>query len=517
MLIIEVVYAGIAITLAVYGLHALSLTILALRNRSKLAENPENPAEWPVVTVQLPIYNERFVVKRLLRAVAGLDYPLQKLQIQVLDDSDDATSEIIAEQVSYFKAQGINIAHIQRPARDGYKSGALAWGLNTAIGEYIAIFDADFVPAPDTLRRMVPHLCAHPDIGCVQARWGHINPDSSWLTRAQSAGIDGHFVVEQTARSSSDLMLNFNGTAGVWRRVCLDDSAGWSSDTLTEDLDLSYRAQLRGWRIRYLPNVMVPGELPVTIDAYKRQQFRWAKGSIQTARKMLPRVWRSRLNLKAKIGATLHLTNYFVHPLIFLNLILALPISYSQSPLVKIVPFIAVAGLGTGFMYWIAMQDDAKNLPQRISHMIALLILGLGLSLNNTRAVIEALLGVKSAFLRTPKYNLQQNAKRVPGNAYMLPSDPILWIETVLSLYGLSIALYLIIGGIWRIGIWILVYGLGFTYIAGLGYIILLQAYRESKKQSQHTPPILLSQTIPTPGEHSLPNEALVQLDDVVV
>ncbi len=513
MLFIEVVYAGIAIILAVYGLHALFLTILAICNRSKLVANPENPAEWPVVTVQLPIYNERYVVKRLLRAVAGLDYPIQKLQIQVLDDSDDATSEIIAEQVSYFKAQGINIAHIQRSTRDGYKSGALSWGLNSAIGEYIAIFDADFVPAPDTLRRMVPHLCTNSDLGCVQARWGHINPNVSWLTRAQSAGIDGHFVVEQTARSSSDLLLNFNGTAGVWRRVCLDDSGGWSSDTLTEDLDLSYRAQLRGWRIRYLSEVIVPGELPGTIGAYKRQQFRWAKGSIQTAKKMLPRVWHSQLNLKTKIGATLHLTNYFVHPLIFLNLILALPISFSQSPLVKLVPFIAIAGLGTGLMYWNTMRHDAKSLRQRIYHLVALLILGLGLSINNTKAVIEALLGIKSAFLRTPKYNLRYNFSRIRSDAYSLPRDPMLWVETVLALYALCLAMNFIFGGVWRLGIWILVYGLGFTYIAGLGFIQSLQACRDSNKQAQHTPPTLLSQAIPVPGEHPLPQ---VQLDDVV-
>jgi len=517
MLFFEVVYAVITISLAVYGLHALSLTISALLNRPDLVESPPIPTVWPVVTVQLPIYNERYVVERLLRAVTRLDYPFQKLQFQVLDDSDDETSEIIAEQVSYYRAQGINIDHIQRDTRKGYKSGALAWGLNTAIGEYIAIFDADFVPAPDTLRRMVPQLCAHPNLGCVQARWGHINPESSWLTRAQSAGIDGHFVVEQTARSSSDLLLNFNGTAGIWRRVCLDDSSGWSSDTLTEDLDLSYRAQLRGWRIHYLRDVIVPGELPATIGAYKRQQFRWAKGSIQTARKMLPRVWRSRLKLKVKIGATLHLTNYFVHPLIFLNLILALPISYSQSPLLKLVPFIAVAGLGTGLMYWIALRNDAKNLRQRISHMIALLILGLGLSLNNTRAVIEALLGVKSAFLRTPKYNLQHNASRVHSNAYTLRRDPTLWIETLSALYAMSLATYFFWGGIWRLGIWILVYGMGFTYIAGMGYIQSLQAYRDGMYQTRHTPPHMLSQAISVPGEHSRPNETLVQLDDVVV
>ncbi len=515
MLLIEVVYVAVVFLLSVYGLHSLSLTVLAIRNKTKSAENTDNPAEWPSVTVQLPIYNERYVVKRLLDAVSRLSYPHQKLQIQVLDDSDDATSEIIAKLVLHYKSKGINIVHIQRSVRAGYKSGALAWGLNSASGEYIAIFDADFVPAPDTLQQMIPYFALHPNLGCVQARWGHINPNISWLTRAQSAGIDGHFVVEQTARSTSELILNFNGTAGIWRRACLEDSAGWSSDTLTEDLDLSYRAQLRGWRIRYLPDVIVPGELPATVSAYKRQQFRWAKGSIQTAKKMLPQLWLSPLNLKVKIGATLHLTNYLVHPLILLNLILALPISFSQSPLLKLVPFIAVAGLGTGFMYWIAMQADSKNLLERISHMIALLILGLGLSVNNTRAVIEALAGVKSPFLRTPKYNLQNNAKRLPGSTYKLPNDPTLWIETVLAIYALSIVLYLLHEGIWRLVIWILVYGIGFTYIAGLGYINSLQAHFNSKNQTQNTPPILSAQSLPIPCENPLPKDKLVQLDDI--
>jgi cellulose synthase/poly-beta-1,6-N-acetylglucosamine synthase-like glycosyltransferase len=259
--------------------------------------------------------------------------------------------------------------------------------------------------------------------------------------------------------------------------------------------------------------VIVPGELPGTIGAYKRQQFRWAKGSIQTAKKMLPRVWHSQLNLKTKIGATLHLTNYFVHPLIFLNLILALPISFSQSPLVKLVPFIAIAGLGTGLMYWNTMRHDAKSLRQRIYHLVALLILGLGLSINNTKAVIEALLGIKSAFLRTPKYNLRYNFSRIRSDAYSLPRDPMLWVETVLALYALCLAMNFIFGGVWRLGIWILVYGLGFTYIAGLGFIQSLQACRDSNKQAQHTPPTLLSQAIPVSGEHPLPQ---VQLDDVV-
>jgi cellulose synthase/poly-beta-1,6-N-acetylglucosamine synthase-like glycosyltransferase len=515
MLLIEVVYVAVVILLSVYGLHSLSLTVLAIRKKTKPVENPDNPAEWPAVTVQLPIYNERYVVKRLLDAVSSLSYPHQKLQIQVLDDSNDATSEIIASLVLHYQTEGINIVHIQRSGRAGYKSGALAWGLNSASGEYIAIFDADFVPAPDTLQRMIPYLASDPDLGCVQARWGHINPDISWLTRAQSAGIDGHFVVEQTARSTSGLMLNFNGTAGIWRRACLEDSAGWSSDTLTEDLDLSYRAQLRGWRIRYLPDVIVPGELPATVSAYKRQQFRWAKGSIQTAKKMLPQLWLSRLNLKIKIGATLHLTSYLVHPLILLNLILALPISFSQSPLLKLVPFIAVAGLGTGFMYWIAMQADSKNPLQRIFYMIALLILGLGLSVNNTRAVFEALVGIKSAFLRTPKYNLQNNTKRLQGSAYKIPNEPTLWIETVLALYALSIGMYTIHLGNWRLVIWIMVYGLGFTYIAGLVYINSFQAYYESKNQTQNTPPILSVQSFPIHGEHPLPKDTLVQLDDI--
>jgi len=257
---------------------------------------------------------ELHTVERLLNAAAGLDYPRDRLEIQVLDDSIDATRRVAALTVARLQRQGIDVVHITRPDRAGFKAGALATGLAEAKGELIAIFDADFLPPPDFLRRVVPHF-ADPTVGCIQTRWGHLNRDYSPFTQVQALGVDGHFVVEQTARSRAGLFINFNGTAGVWRRACIEDAGGWQGDTLTEDLDLSYRAQLRGWRMGYLPDVVVPAELPAQISAFKRQQARWAQGSIQTALKLLGPLLRSAQPWSVKLEGVVHLTSYLVHPM----------------------------------------------------------------------------------------------------------------------------------------------------------------------------------------------------------
>ena len=314
MAVAEFLYALCVVLLSLYGFNSLVLTWLYLRHRHD--PNPASPPPeiWPHVTVQLPIYNEMYTIERLLSAVAGLDYPDGRLEIQVLDDSTDDTRRVAARTVARLRQRGIDVAHVTRRDRADFKAGALAAGMARAKGELVAIFDADFIPPPDFLRRVVPHF-ADPAIGCVQTRWGHINRDYSFFTRAQALGVDGHFVVEQTARSRAGLFINFNGTAGVWRRACIEDAGGWQGDTITEDLDLSYRAQLRGWRMGYLPHVVVPAELPVQISAFKRQQSRWAQGSIQTVLKMIGPLLRSSQPWRVKLGGVVHLTNYLVHPL----------------------------------------------------------------------------------------------------------------------------------------------------------------------------------------------------------
>ncbi|HEX2698493.1 MAG TPA: cellulose synthase family protein, partial [Anaerolineales bacterium] len=324
---ISFIYLLVIFFLAVYGLNNLFTTLLFFRIKSHPKEkNISPPKHWPAVTIQLPTFNEKYTVERLLRAVTGLNYPRDLLQIQVLDDSTDDTVEIVRGLVEGYKTGGFNIQLIHRTDRKGYKAGALNEGLQTAAGEFIGIFDADFLPNPDWLHRTVP-LFQDQTLGCVQTRWGHTNRKYNSLTRAEAMGIDGHFVVEQTVRSNNDFFLNFNGTAGLWRRACIEDSGGWEWDTLTEDLDLSYRAQMRGWKIDYLPDVVVPAELPSQVEAFKKQQFRWAKGSFQVVRKILPRVFaQPDVPWRVRLMALLHLTGYAVHPLMLSLLLLTLPV-----------------------------------------------------------------------------------------------------------------------------------------------------------------------------------------------
>ncbi|MEM7344079.1 MAG: glycosyltransferase, partial [Chloroflexota bacterium] len=337
MLIIETLYIISALALTLYGLNSLVLTWLYRRqvikeNRDATPDQPPSLDAYPYVTIQLPLYNERHVVKRLIETVLQIQWPAERLQIQILDDSTDDTSHTIATILEEYQRLGcpISIDHVRRPTREGFKAGALKYGLASAKGEFIAIFDADFLPPPTFLQQTMPYF-VDPIVGCVQTRWGHINPNMSLLTRAQALGIDGHFVIEQTIRDRIGAFLNFNGTAGVWRKACMLSAGNWQDDTLTEDLDLSYRAQLLGWRILYRPNLVAPAELPVQIQAFKRQQFRWAKGSIQTSIKLLGNLWRARQPLWRKILGTLHLTNYGAHPFMLLNLLTTLPIILSDT------------------------------------------------------------------------------------------------------------------------------------------------------------------------------------------
>lgn len=469
MIIIELIYMLSVILLAIYGINALILAgIRKWRHQPFPKIHAEKDFRWPLVSLQLPVFNERYVVERLLNAIEKLDYPQDRLYVQVLDDSTDNTTEIIAQSVARLKAKGIDIAHIHRSERVGYKGGALEHGLKYVKGEYIAIFDADFIPPSNFLKETLPYLHLDKKIGCLQTRWGHINRESSWLTRTQANGIDGHFIIEQETRSQKDLFLNFNGTAGIWRKSCILDAGGWQHDTLTEDLDLSYRAQLKGWKIRYLPHISTPAELPVHINALKRQQFRWAKGSMQTAYKLFGSLWRSRYPFKIKLEGTLHLTHYLVHPLMFLNLLLMLPLLLGESPLIRIYPIFIAAALGPLFMYTVAMAQQSKSFIERLKSLFMLVLLGMGLSLNNTRAVAEAITGKQSPFKRTPKFNLYGTDVNRKYSDYLLPRDRNTWLELVLAIYAFSLLIYALYNGVWGLLIWLTLYTGGYGYVSGL-------------------------------------------------
>jgi len=475
MPVFEILYLISAALLAVYGFNSLVLTWVHHRHRSdrKLPDNPVDVSHHhPRVTVQLPVYNERHVVKRLIETVVKLDWPIDRLQIQILDDSTDDTRQIIAEAITGYQISdgAIEMAHIRRPTRDGFKAGALQDGLSTATGEFIAIFDADFIPPPDFLQKTMPPF-HNPTVGCVQTRWGHINPDSSQLTQAQALGIDGHFIVEQSARKAIHALLNFNGTAGVWRRDCMDDAGGWQGDTLTEDLDLSYRAQLRGWEITYLPDVVVPAELPVQLNAFKRQQFRWAKGSIQTAIKLMKDLWQAPQPIWLKLMGIVHLTNYAVHPLMLLNLFLTLPMALSQSPILLSTAAFIASAIGPPLMYWTAMQDSTIPLGTRLGRLSMLIGLGTGLSLNNSRAVLEAIFDIQSDFQRTPKFAITCQSKTWQNSTYALPREPVVWIELILALYAWGLLVWVVLQGSWWLIPWLSMYAGGYSYVAGLAFV----------------------------------------------
>lgn len=410
-----VLYLSASAGLLVYGLNCYALLALfsrtseATRQRQRETEKNWSGTDLPKVTTQLPLYNEFNVAERAIRAISAFDYPARLHQIQVLDDSTDETRELVDSIAAELREKGIWIDVVRREIRTGYKAGALADAMPSAHGEFIAIFDSDFVPAPDFLHRTLPHFTSG-KTGLVQARWGHLNREHSILTRAQSVGIDGHFAIEQSARCSNRLFLNFNGTAGLWRRAAIEDAGGWMADTLTEDLDLSYRAQLRGWHLEYVPDIVVPAELPETYSAFKSQQFRWAKGSIQTAKKLLPAIFRSDHPLFTKLQTVFHLCNYLAHPLVFMLAILALPalkhLGGDLPPLwlaVFLLPLI-FSTLGPTVLYTISQRHlYPQEWKTRIALLPALVLVGFGICISNTRAVAEALLGIESGFIRTPK------------------------------------------------------------------------------------------------------------------
>ena len=388
--------------------------------------------ELPTVAVQLPLYNEANVAGRLLDAVAALDYPRDKLLIQVLDDSTDATVQLVARKLAQLESRGYEVQHIRRDQRDGFKAGALAAGTTKCQSEVIAIFDADFVPPPNFLHRTLPHLMAQPDIGIVQIRWGHLNASENSLTSAQMLSIDTHFVIEQAARNRSGWLIPFNGTGGVWRRSCIEAAGGWSADTLTEDLDLSYRAQMTGWRSLFLPEVEVPGEIPPQLAAYKQQQARWATGNTQCLLKLAPQIIAAKLSATQKIMAIQHLCQYLPQPLMLLMLLLTPPLLFTSALTGLPLAPLGLLGLAPPLMYIASQMRLHRNWLPRLTAFPALLFIGTGMSLGNSLAVLTALLGIKTGFRRTPKF--RQGWTR---SNYALTADVTVWLEIALMLYAL--------------------------------------------------------------------------------
>lgn len=470
MSILITLYVLTALMLAIYGFNAWLLTVIygRYRHETTVAPTAEAHRKLPTVTVQLPIFNEALVVERLVDATVRLDYPAHLLQIQILDDSTDSTTEIAQALVDSYRRQGVNIELIHRDERPGFKAGALKNGLATATGEFIAIFDADFVPNPDFLRQTLPHFAGKPHLGLIQARWGHLNRDYSWLTLAQGLALDGHFAIEQTARNRSGLLINFNGTAGVWRRRCIETSGGWQGDTISEDFDLSYRAQFAGWDCLFLRDVVAPAEIPPQLAAFKRQQFRWAKGSIQCLKKLGWQVFRSDYSWWVRYQALVHLSSYLAHPLMVL-LALVTPIlmmgegtNNVRFPLI----YLSLVSLGPPFLYWVA---QTSLYPQRwrrhYKAMPMLILLGSGIALSNTKAVIEALLGVGNVFRRTPKFNINTQADRWQDSAYRLPVDGLVLGELALALYSLLGAAIALLNDHAFAVPFILLYAFGFGYV----------------------------------------------------
>ncbi|MBI1884618.1 MAG: glycosyltransferase [Chlamydiae bacterium] len=479
-----IVYFGILVILAIYGCHRYYLVYLYYRYKKNIHKPLKSFESLPKVTVQLPVYNEMYVVERLIRAVCKLRYPKELLEIQVLDDSTDETQYIAQELVKKFKEKGFLISHLHRSNRSGFKAGALAAGLKVAQGEYIYIFDADFVPKPDMIEETI-HFFTDPKIGMVQVRWDHLNRDYSMLTQVQSILLDGHFVIEHTARNRSGRFFNFNGTAGVWRKEAIISAGGWHHDTLTEDLDLSYRAQLKGWNFVYLPDVVSPAELPVEMNSFKSQQHRWVKGSIQTGKKLLGKIWKSPLPLGSKIEATFHLTNNLSYPLMIILSFLLLPAMFIRfeggwEHLVFIdAPLFIASFLSISLFYICSQKEIDESWLKKLKYIPFVTSLGIGLSINNARAAMEALFNQKSSFQRTPKHGVNSRQDNWKGKKYRAKKTKYAWIELFLGLYFTGVTLFALDTGRFIMVPFLALFQIGYLYTWSLSL------FQEKKKPAE--------------------------------
>ncbi len=465
-------YALILFVMFFFGINFIYLAYLAWRKDSP---DPAPPLldRVPTVSVQLPVYNELYVAERLIDAAARLAWPRDQLEILVLDDSTDETREIVEQAVERWRAQGVNIRNLHRTDRIGFKAGALAAGMRESSSELIAYFDADFLPPRDFLNKTVPYF-ADPKVAFVQTRWGHVNRDYSVLTFLQSLAIDAHFVVEQFARSRGGYWFNFNGTAGVWRRAALEDAGGWRADTLTEDLDVSYRAFLKGWKAHYLRDVVTPAELPVTFSAFRRQQHRWAKGSLECALKLLPDVWRAPIGFRQKLEATLHLTGYSIHIFMFALMLVYPAVIYFSGRFPNLLQLYAVGSifnitaLAPTMYFTLAQKQIGRSWWRKTPAILFMMALGAGMMSNTLRAAWQILTGKAKTFERTPKFGIQKRGESWLNNRYHLRLDPLIYFELLIGLWNLGTVLYAFATGNYVIGLYAVIYVVGIIFVTGL-------------------------------------------------
>ncbi len=488
--LVVVLYFVVLSILAVFGAHRYFMVYLYYKNKKAVPKPERLFAELPRVTIQLPMYNEMYVAERLIDAVVKMDYPRELLEIQVLDDSTDETVAIASRRVEYHRKQGVDISCLHRQNRRGFKAGALEEGMKVAKGEFIAVFDADFVPHKNFLMNTI-HFFTAPDIGMVQMRWSHLNRNFSLITNLQSIFLDGHFVIEHTARNRSGRFFNFNGTAGIWRRAAIIDGGGWQHDTLTEDLDLSYRSQMKGWQFIYLPEHSVPAELPVDVVAFKAQQHRWAKGSLQTAKKLLPMIFRARLPWRVKSEAFFHLAANFAY-------LLMVPLSVSILPVVLMrrdmnwgqmfiydVPLFLMATASVTAFYIVSQKELYSNWTQTFKYLPLLMGLGIGLSINNSFAVMEALMNKESEFVRTPKFGIEKKndtwaSKKYKGSKNLL----ITMVELALGIYFTLAVVTCVSEGIWLTLPFLMLFQYGYLYISFLSFSTIFKSKALVKKAS---------------------------------
>ena len=496
---ITILYVLVVGALFVYGLNFFYLTYVAWR-RPHPVPPPAPVAEWPAVTVQLPIYNELYVAERLIEAAARLDYPPNRLEIQVLDDSTDETVQLTGAAVARWRSRGVNITQLHRTSRPGFKAGALAAGMARAQGEFLAVFDADFLPPPDFLRQTIPYF-QNPEIAFIQTRWGHVNRGYSFLTYLQSLAIDAHFMIEQFARHQAGLWFNFNGTAGIWRRAAIEDAGGWQADTLTEDLDLSYRAFLRGWQALYLRHVVVPAELPVSFMAYRRQQGRWARGSLECALKLLPQVWASPASLTRKLAATLHLTGYGVHLLLFALVLLYPIVLMLAQRYANLISLFGIAAIfnATAFaptvFFVVAQQQLGRRWWRQLPPILFITALGAGMMLNTARAALQIFGSQRPIFERTPKFGVLSKAQDWTGRRYQLHLDSLIFLELAFALLNMGTMALAWQAGNWFIAVYAALFCAGLLFTSGF---TLIQAVALQRRR--HHPALANWSATPAPA-----------------
>lgn len=486
-LVLIILYSICLSILFIYAIN--SFYLLILKKKSKRNKNLPPfllHQTLPFITVQLPVFNEKYVVRQLLESITSLHYPKEKIQIQILDDSTDETTSIIKELAGKYKSSGFNILHLHRTNRIGFKSGALREGLDKADGEFIAIFDADFTPDPDFLLKMLPYFDDE-KIGLVQARWTHSNENSSILTKVQAMGLDGHFLIEQDGRNSAGLFINFNGTAGLFRKACILDAGNWQDDTITEDLDLSFRAQLKGWNFVFRSDITCLGELPENISSCKSQQYRWTKGAIETCSKILPLVWRSSFGIGIKIQSTLHLTVNFVYPMILIAGILNFPLllfknqGLNHTSSFNWMGIFLLSFISSILVYWFFQNRSEKSILRKIIMFPVYLAFSAGLSLNNTKALLSGLFKRKSEFVRTPKFHILDSNPKIKSNGYLNSKMNIqIGIEMVLGIYCVLGALLAVYFSEFAVLPFILLFGIGYLM---MGLFSLRQIAEQKQKE----------------------------------